>query len=203
MKRRSLVILIACTITAILSFAAYWHTSHPNLPHIRLHDGSEFRVLQITYTKDPSDDIPHNLHAPRLQWWAFRHLPESLQRRIPSPANGIGYQGSSAPALSIWWACFEEKSHQPELGPSGDVIVTLDSGQEINLGWPSPADGPPMADPNDPPGYRQIFLTPVPTESRKLTFDVPVLDDIVRFTIDNPAYHPPAATSSATPIPTN
>jgi len=68
------------------------------------------------------------------------------------------------------------------------VIVTFDSGRQLNIGWPSPADGPPRDDPNNPPSYRQIFLNFPPNDSRNLTFDVPVEDEVVHFTIKNPAY---------------
>lgn len=56
--------------------------------------------------------------------------------------------------------------------------MTFDSGRTVNLGWPSPSD----------PGYRQIFVTDPPQDSKRLAFEVPVEGERVRFEIDNPAY---------------
>ena len=60
--------------------------------------------------------------------------------------------------------------------------MTTDSGEQTNLGWPDPFD--------DRAGdsFRQIFVDEPPRNSSKLRFRVPVNDETVEFTIDNPAY---------------
>jgi hypothetical protein len=60
--------------------------------------------------------------------------------------------------------------------------MTTDSGEESELNWPYPfaaADGS---------GYRQIFVDEPPRNSPRLRFRVPVEDETVEFTIDNPAF---------------
>ena len=69
---------------------------------------------------------------------------------------------------------------KPMLGEAGDVLMTADSGEKINLGWPDPGDN---AD------FRQIFVTDPPTTSKRLTFEFPIWGEPVRFSIENPAYH--------------
>ena len=96
---------------------------------------------------------------------------------MEAPARGIGYQSSDRPALSVWWAHFDSVTHKPMLGEAGDVLMTVDSNERTNLGWPDPADD-----------YRQIFISNPPTDSKRLTFEFPVWGEQVRFSIDNPAY---------------
>jgi len=90
--------------------------------------------------------------------------------------------GPNRTAISIYWAWIDPVTQKPELGPSGEVLMTTDLGEQTNLGWPDPfdrADG----------GYRQIIVNPPPTESARLRFRVPVEDETVEFIIDNPAYN--------------
>jgi hypothetical protein len=159
---------------------ACWIWQRPGLPRFRLSDGGEFRVLKITYLSKGSEYHEHNLNAPPA--WRFalwRALPDALQGHIDYPDEGIGAQSSDHPAISIWWAWFDPKTSEPVLGPAGDVWMTLDSGERFNLNWPDPAED-----------YRQILIVDPSRTSRTLTFDVPVVDDVVHFTIDNPAYRP-------------
>jgi hypothetical protein len=170
-----------CAVVALLVVALVFvlPRSRRDLPHFPLRDGFEFRVVQITYTSRASDSTDHNIGAATSRLWLWSHLPTALRRRVSEPSRGIGYQASTHPVLSIWWASFQRATNQPLAGPAGDVLMTLDSGQQINLGWPDPA--------ND---YRQIFITDPPTDSKRLTFDVPVDEQSVHFSIDNPAYRP-------------
>ncbi|MEO8352063.1 MAG: hypothetical protein ABI680_10045 [Chthoniobacteraceae bacterium] len=179
MKQKPLILLLTATVVFAV-IAVSWR-QRPELPHFRLSDGAEFRVFQIRYTPDPSNSWEHNLHAaPPIVFRLWLYLPSFLKSRVPFPDVGIEGYGSDHPAISIWWARTDPKTHEPELGPAGDVLVTFDSGQQVNLAWPSPAD----------PGYRQIFFTDPPRDSKRLSFDVPVEDERMQFAIDNPAYHP-------------
>ena len=76
-------------------------------------------------------------------------------------------------------AARRDRLAKPLLGPAGNVWMTLDSGERTNLNWPDPAED-----------YRQIFIVNPSRRSRSLAFDVPVVDDVVHFTIDNPAWDP-------------
>jgi hypothetical protein len=151
-----------------------------SLPRFPLAEGGEFRVFKICY--GGQDD--HRLEGPPgslMRVW--RCLPQALQRVIPyHPENEVHGLSpfSGHMALSIWWAVVEPTTKEPVLGPSGDVIMTVDSGEQTNLDWPDPWD----------PGYRQIFVDEPPRNSRKLHFLVPVEDETVEFTIANPAYAP-------------
>ena len=177
MKRK---LLIAVTASAALVFAALVVLQarfRADLPRVALRDGGEVRVLQVSYTPGPSDDVDHNLEAPRLRWRIYRHLPLSLRERMEAPSRGIGYLSSDRPILSVWWAHFDSVTRKPMLGEAGDVLMTVDSGERTNLGWPDPADD-----------YRQIFVSDPPTNSKRLTFEFPVWGEWVRFSIDNPAY---------------
>lgn len=176
MKPKSRITLIAGAV--IIACILAWQESRAKLPRIPLRDGSECRVLRVTYTAGPSDSTDHNLYVPRGRLWIYRHLPESLQRKVPGPGEGIGYTSSHHPALSIWWAHFEATTHKPAVGEAGDVLMTEDSGKQTNLGWPDPAED-----------YRQIFVTDPPTNSKRLKFQFPIWGEEVSFTIDNPAYH--------------
>lgn len=150
------------------------------LPRMKLSDGSEFRVVQICYGTEPED---HHLGRGAKQlFWVWNHLPHRLRIVLPYPDYGESGESPSTPhtAVSIWCAWFKPGvSRQPILGPSGDVIMTLDSGEEKNLGWPNPIDD-----------YRQIFIIDPPTNSKRLRFAVPVnwLEKPAAFEIENPAY---------------
>jgi hypothetical protein len=166
-------------IAALLLVGVLWlnrHCAAENLLRIPLAAGGEFRVLKIYYGGPDG----HHLGGPPSALLRFRrHLPDSLQRFIPYSGEGISgispAQGHTM--ISIWWAYIHPKTGNPELGPSGDVIMTVDSGEDTNLGWPYPADD-----------YRQIYVIDPPTDSRKLHFLVTVEDETVEFTIANPAY---------------
>jgi hypothetical protein len=92
---------------------------------------------------------------------------------------------SNRNALSIYWTWIDPKTGKHELGPSGDVILTMNSGEQVNLKWPDPFDDYKGA------GYRQIFVDEPPRDSRFLRFHVPVEDEAVDFTIANPAFGKP------------
>jgi hypothetical protein len=184
--RKPLALTALALVVVVL--AAGWFFREPPLPRFPLRDGGEFRVYQIVYTSGPSDSFEHNLHAPRLRWRVYRRLPDFIRWRIPAPGEGVGGLSSRLPMLSIWWGYVDPKTGQPEIGPAGDVLMTLDSGEVVNLGWPSPYD-----DESVPsfPSYRQITVTPPPMNSRTLAFEVPTEGGTVRFTIENPAYRRP------------
>ena len=177
MKRRLLIAVVAPAALLVSGLFIFRLRFLADLPRLALRDGGEVRVLQVSYTPGPSDSIDHNLDAPRLRWRIYRHLPSSLRESMEAPTRGIGYQSSDHPALSVWWAHFDPVTRKPMLGEAGDVLMTVDSGQRTNLGWPDPADD-----------YRQIFISNPPTDSKRLTFEFPVWGEWVRFSIDNPAY---------------
>lgn len=114
----------------------------------------------------------------------WNRLPAQVQRFIPPPHPGDSalYPSPNHRALSIYWAWIDPATQKAETGPSGDVLMTADSGEQTNLGWPYPFDD------RAGEGYRQIFVDEPPRNSSKLRFRVPVEDETVEFTIDNPAY---------------
>jgi hypothetical protein len=175
--KRNVKIAIAIAVLLIGGLWFYDFQNAPRLPRFPLAEGGEFRVVKICY--GGSDD--HHLGG--ASGWRFRlwrQLPESLKRIVPYPDHGIDLESpfEGHVAVSIWWAVIDPHTHEPELGPSGDVIMTVDSGEDRNLDWPDPID----------PGYRQIFVSDPPRDSRKLHFLVPVEEETVEFTIANPAY---------------
>jgi hypothetical protein len=172
-------------LAALVVVTGLWFFSGPSLPRATLHDGTKFRVYAIAFTPHPSHSYEHNLHASRLYWRIYERLPTAVRARIPVPALGIGGSASDHSMLSIWWGYIPKGSQQPEIAEAGDALLTLDSGEVINLGWPSPYD-----DESSPegPGYRQIIVVPVPTNSRTLTFEFPTEGKTIRFTISNPAW---------------
>ncbi len=174
-------------IAALLLFGIAWLVhlrSTSNLPRIQLAGGGEFRVFRICY----GTDEVHRLHGDRqLLAWAWKFLPNFVQRYFPDPYYG-GTGVSPWPgkiALSIYWAWMDPATNQAELGPSGDVIMTADSGEDTNLDWPVPFD-----DEKSGGGFRQIFVNDLSASSRTLHFLVPVENETVEFTISNPAYEP-------------
>lgn len=169
---------IAICLGAVLVGAAaiIAHRVAP-LPRIKLADGGEFRVLQVRYGTE------HRLGgAPRAIHWVWDHLPLFLRTNIPPPPAGTSGVGSDKPALSIWWGWFDPATGKPLLGPSDNAVMSLDSGERINLDWPEPADD-----------YRQIFIIDPPRHSRMLRFHVVTNDERVDFAIKNPAFEERAA----------
>src|SRR6266480_3330080 len=102
------------------------------LPRIALIGGAEFRVFKVSYTPHASESWEHNLEsAPQALFWLRNLLPASIRLKVPEPNRGIGWASSNHPALSIWWARIDPATHQPKLGPSGEVVMTLDSGEQV------------------------------------------------------------------------
>lgn len=178
-KARKLLLAITLAVVAGIYLLFIFGTSLPEYPHFTLSDGAEFRVVQITYTAGPSNFPDHNLGGSKKRWWLHQHLPRPVQKWMQEPDSGIDSEFSDRPMLSIWWARFDRETQEPLLGPAGDVLMKLDSGKVVNLGWPDPGED-----------YRQILITDPPTDSKQLTFTVPVEEELVRFTIKNPAYRP-------------
>jgi hypothetical protein len=149
---------------------------------MKLVGGGEFRVFKICY--GGADD--HHLGgSPKQLVWAWNHLPAQLQRLIPAPNPGDSavVPSPNHTALSIFWAWIDPSTQTAATGPSGDVLMTTESGVQTNLGWPDPFGDQVSG------GYRQIFVDEPPRNSRTLRFRVPVETETVEFTIDNPAYH--------------
>jgi hypothetical protein len=179
-KRKAVI----ATAGFALLFAGVWLfrvSRANNLPRIPLAGGGEFRIVKICYGGE--DD--HRLGgAPKQILWLWNHFPAPVQRMIPEPLWGDSsispYSGHVA--LSIFWTWIDPVTQEATIGPSGDVLMTTDSGEQINLGWPhgftAQAGG----------NYRQIFVDAPPRNSSKLRFRVPVEDETVEFTIVNPAY---------------
>ena len=153
-----------------------------SLPRIRLPGGGEFRVFQISYG---TGNQHHLGGAPAPILWLWDHLPGPAKGRIPSPPVGATalVPGLHHTGLSIYWAYIDPAIGQPILGPSGDVTMTVDSGEQTKLGSPEPFDGSAGG------GFRQIYVDEPPRDSSRLRFRVPVEHDTVEFTIENPAYH--------------
>ena len=180
-KARIVIVVIVLLISGLWGVRLYWQA---RLPHFKLVGGGEFRVFKICYgTHD--DDVHHLGGAPKQLVWAWDNLPVQLQRFIPAPDHGAGAlsPGTNRHALSIYWAWVDPLTRKAETGPSGDVLMITDSGEQTNLGWPEPFDD------RTGGGYRQIFVDEPPRNSTKLRFRVPVEDETVEFTIDNPAYN--------------
>ena len=174
------LIALAAFCGAIFAIALLLQLPRKQLPHVRLLDGGEFRVIKITYTSKQSEASEHAIgSSPKAAFWVWHHLPKPLQTRIPYPNEGMNISGSSRPALSIWWAYISPRTQQPELGEADYVITTLDSGRQLKPIWPRPYDD-----------YRQIFVNDPPTDSKHLRFRLRAWDNPVEFVIENPAYTP-------------
>ena len=137
-KTKAIKALCAVVTLSVVALVFVLPRSRRDLPHFPLRDGFEFRVVQITYTSRASDSTDHNIGAATSRLWLWNHLPPALRRRVSERSRGIGYQSSTHPVLSIWWASFQRATNQPLAGPAGDVLMTLDSGQQINLGVARP-----------------------------------------------------------------
>jgi hypothetical protein len=172
-------VILATTLFALLLGGLCVLSLHrrASLPRIRLADGGEFRVLKICYGREND----HHLGgAPSSFFSAWNHLPKQLQRVIPYPNTGVTSLSpfpESPPALSIWWAYIDPRTHKPEIGSTDYVITTLDSGERLGRIWPSPGDD-----------YRQIFLNDPPAHSKYLRFEFAAEEQAVEFSIANPAY---------------
>lgn len=179
MKRKATIATLA---GALLLGGGWWFCFHrePNLPRIPLAGGGEFRVFKICYG---TEEVHRLGGTPKQIVWLWGHLPNAVQRFLPAPDFGDGglVPRDGDTALSIYWAWVEPGTQKPSTGPSGDVLMTTDSGEQTNLGWPEPFDD------RQGGGFRQIFVVDPPKNSSKLRFRVPVEEEVVEFTIDNPA----------------
>ena len=156
--KRSIITISVCA--AVLVAAVLWPPKRTALPRSKLSDGTEFRVIQVRFTPNASEEQEHNIGgAPSVFFWLWRHLPSSLQSRVPYPDTGIGYTASQYPAISIWWARVDPASGSPLPSPTANVVMFLDSGEHSSL--PYRSDGAPKA-----PHYRQIWVHE-PTNSSK------------------------------------
>jgi len=125
--------------------------------------------------------------SPRAVLRLWGCLPRSWQDRLPAPTYGdTGLSpGTNRNALSVYWTWIDPITGKYYIGPSGDVSMTMDSGEQVNLKWPYPFD-----DINGD-GYRQIFVDEPSRDSRFLRFHVPVEHEAVDFSIANPAFGKP------------
>ena len=171
--------VVGLVLAAPLLWRQYQKSTYP---HFRLGDGSEFRVVRITYTSTASDSTEHNLGGSSLLNRLWDGLPSTVQSQVPEPSRGVGSTASPHPALSIWWARFDRHSHQSLFGEVDDILVTMDSGQTKRLFRPEAELAP------DNVFYWQIFVADVPPDSQYLTFDVPIDRETAHFTIKNPAF---------------
>jgi hypothetical protein len=162
-----------------MCFVFYHHPA--SLPRISLVAGGEFRVVKVCYGGEGDHQLGG---APKQVVWVYNHLPAPLQGFIPYPGGETALNPfPNHTAISVYWAFIDPVTKRAEFGPSGDVLMTTDSGEKIHVNGPDPFQGP------DGGGYRQIFVNEPPKKSLRLHFRVPVEDEIVEFTIDNPAYH--------------
>jgi len=156
-----------------------WFT--PRLPHKKLRQGGELRVLQVHYDAVGGQYGSHQYQrAPEWKFRVWNALPQRLQNIISPPSEGIGGYSSDHPAISIWWAHIDAGTHKAEIGKAGWVTVTLDNGGTLPRIWPEPAED-----------YREILIINPPHDSRQLRVKFHICDEAVHFTIDNPAYHNP------------
>jgi hypothetical protein len=173
---------IAAIVVALLLGSVWFIRLHraASLPRQKLVGGGEFRVVKVCY------GIAGDHHlggAPKEIVSAWNYLPAPLRRLISYPGGDSGLVPvANHTGLSIYWAFIDPVSQKPEFGPSGEVFMTTDSGQQTKLGA-YPFQGPHGG------GYRQIFVDEPPRNSSKLHFRVPVEDETVEFTITNPAYN--------------
>lgn len=185
MKRRAHYFLLAFASIVCAGWLLHAFLT-PTLPRIPLRVGGEFRVYKVVYTSDPEDARDHVLGgSPKLlRFWS--QLPPGLQRFVREPKHPYEASFPTVPAISIWWARIDPVTHRPELGPSGEVDLTLDNGKQIKLAYPDPADY--HEDEDRDSGFRAIWIHDPPTDSKKLRLHVPVEDEAVDFEIPNPAY---------------
>jgi hypothetical protein len=190
-KRLTTKTLLALGVVGlVLAAPVLWNQyEKSSYPRFRLGDGSEFRVVKITYTSTASDSTEHNLGGSLLLNRLWGSLPSAIQSQVPEPSRGVGSTSSPHPSLSIWWARFDPKSHQSLFGEVDDILVTMDSGQTKRLFRPEAE----LA--QDNVFYWQIFVVDVPSDSQYLTFEVPIDDETstvpvpsAHFTIKNPAF---------------
>ena len=179
-KRKAAIAVISA---AALVLGGGWFiqwTKARSLPRIPLKGSGEFRVVRICYGGEGA----HHLGQSSRQYvWFWDRLPGWVQRQVPQPSVG---DSALVPfpdhmALSIYWGWIDPATGKASTGPSGDVVMTIDAGVQKNLGWPYPFN-------HNGEGYRQIFVDEPPRDSRKLHFRVPVEEEAVEFTIDNPAF---------------
>jgi hypothetical protein len=181
--RRSVKAKLAIVIgvCGLLAGVLWCFPSRPaELPRIRLPDGGEFRVIQMTYTSRSSIDTrAHNIGcAPAYQFQLWKLLPTLLRSSVPYPNVGISGSESDHPALSVWWAYIDPNTGKPEIGPTDDVVTILDNGEHLKPVWPFPRAE----------GYRQIFITDPPPTSQRLRFRLAAEEQPIEFSIENPAY---------------
>jgi hypothetical protein len=176
-----------CLAAAIFAAGVLWVFRMPRLPRVRLSDGSEFRVLQISYGTE------HALAgAPRWMHSLWANLPGLLRACFREPVredSGLS-SGDNKPSLSIFWSWIDRRTGKWEIGPTDNVVMRLDNGERINLGWPDPGNS-----------CRQIFVPEPPRNSRTLRFHVVVEEERVDFAIANPAFNGNATTSPAAVFP--
>jgi hypothetical protein len=153
-------------------------------PTIPLSEGGEFRVIQVIYSAQRSDHVLGG--APKHIRRLWSHSPSLLQRVIPEPTPPYSTSFPPMPAISIWWTWIDPTTGRPELGPSGDALLTLDDGRQISLQYPDPVHT--RDDEERDPGYRVIWIHDPPADSKRLRLHVPVEGEAVDFEIENPGY---------------
>lgn len=153
------------------------------LPRGRLADGGEFRVLQVTY--GAGDASMHHLgRAPAPLFWLWRALPNLVRGVVPSPNEGLTSEEREGRAISIWLGWFDSSTNKPLLGPADDPMLTLDSGERVNLGWILPAQDSDL---------RQMFVCEPSQDSKRLHISLWLNEQWVEFALDNPAFTEGAA----------
>jgi hypothetical protein len=159
----------------------------PDLPRVALRGGGEFRVVQVIHTENEDDPHDHEFGgAPKALRRLWSRLPAFVRRAIPEPEEPYTESFPTTPAISIWWVHIHPMTGRPELGPSGDVVMTLDGGERIKLDYPNPVGG--RDGETDDPGYRVIWIYNPSSDSKRLRFRVPVEEEFAEFEIANPAY---------------
>lgn len=179
--KRKVALAVVVSLVALIAGGVWWSLREEvaDLPRIPLKGGGEFRVVKIAYGTAEAHRFGG---APRAVLWVWDRLPNAMRDRLPVPSGGeVLVPINGRKALSIYWGWIDPATGTATLGPSGNVIMTTDPGEQRDTDWPSPFE-------YKREGYRQIYVDEPPRDSRRLHFRVPVEDETVEFTIENPAF---------------
>jgi hypothetical protein len=155
----------------LLGIAALVFRSTGQSQRIPLGDGSEIRVLQVTYGTDHQYRKLSRLSRWVRQGLSYIHVAKG------SPEADVSGLSTSTPSISIWWGWFEKGKDVPDVVPVDRTWMILDSGERIQLGW--------IFKPED---LRQILVEDPPLHSKTLRFQTVVNYQPVLFSVANPAY---------------
>jgi hypothetical protein len=146
----------------LLGIAALVFRSTGQSQRIPLGDGSEIRVLQVTYGTDHQYRKLSRLSRWVRQGLSYIHVAKG------SPEADVSGLSTSTPSISIWWGWFEKGKDVPDVVPVDRTWMILDSGERIQLGW--------IFKPED---LRQILVEDPPLHSKTLPLRSVALSETV------------------------